>query len=890
MTTCPSIAIWHPNVVRPLEEQALQALVLYLSALTVATVERLSAELPDSGGDIVIVGQVDALRTRGVEGAGDVPAIPGSYRIRRTRSDGGAMIAVIAGADAEGTRSGVFAFLEELGCSFHLHGDILPERVAALPPLEFDIARTPRFALRGMQLWNYWYVGRDSWSFEDYDAYLTQFPKLGLNLFDFPLYLYEPLFTGYRYQNHLVDGHVLAGIDTGLARIGGDIFAGAPRFSSPDIPGDAPQDERNRAAIALMRRVFARARELGIKTCVDIELSSLLHSNPALLATMPHEDRFDGGTMLAPSSPSGRELLRTRLDALISAYPECDFYGVWQPEGVTMFASEGSPHPDDVAFRRDHVHLADRLSPSDLDYAHSLRMAHAILKEIKPGAVIATGGWGAERIIAAADELLPTDIVRSTMGYYEPQLTLKTDRLANYGHTAGSQWHITWGEVDQHMWVLQPKTRTTATVLNELEMRGVDGALLLHWRRLFSDLDISLFAKGCWSGHDRDDALSRWLQRKFGTAAEAPMRLAVDALEEFNLLVCDIDRIEQSIFWVGFDCGVGGVLFAHRYIGSGDPLPEMWLNDGVRPNLTVNVSAIEILRRAAEHGAQAMALARGAHRERLQYFYDHIRLTLALHESHLVVAQAILAVANAQADGDEQAGYRRALDILGGTDPERIVHDFAQTLTKESPDKGELGLLLSLNVKFVGGVRRLEGRLKRALAIQPPLLTASPRAKLFVACAANSVQRSYRMAHDSSMIWTYPHTIDADRIEASEGFGVQAGPELTVGRVNPDTGCWLQSGELSFSIIAPPKFRGRLRLYMYYEPDFDSAFCWQEIFVDGGSLGVQRDYFCRGRYWDEGVWIESDVTVSADGTPIAVRIVARGRLDARLSAIELIDG
>ncbi len=888
MTAPQSITLWHVNGEYPVELDAAKALAAYLRTITSAQVDLTSTEAlgASTGHDLIIIGQAGILGQQGVKVTLETP---GSYHIYRAPTDTGGMISHIVGADAQGVRSGIYAFLEQMGCSFHLYGDILPDGVAALPPVTFDIINAPRFAMRGMQLWNYWYVGRDSWSYEDFDAYLTQFPKMGLNVFDFPLYLYEPLFTDYRYEGRLIDGHMLAGINTDLVRVGAEFFANRARFVSLDVPDNAPQSERNAATIALMRKVFARARALGIKTSVDIELASILHSNPALLGTLPSEDLFDDGMMIAPSSPTGKKLLRTRVEALVAAYPDCDTYGIWQPEGVTMFESDGSPHPDDVAFRKAHAHLSDRLSPSDLDYVHSLQMVHAMLTEIKPDAVIATGGWGADRIIAVADDVLPPDIIRSTLGYYEPQLTLKNDRLANYGKTKGPKWHITWGEVDQHMWVMQPKTQTTQKILDQLEDHGVEAALLLHWRQLFSDLDISLFAKNCWTSNDRDAALTQWITSKFGAASEAPLRKAIDALEEFNLLVCDIDRIEQSIFWVGFDCGVGGVLFGHRYVGNGAPLPEMWLADGIRPNLSVNVPALDILKRAAAHSAQAMASASGAQRERLTYFDNHIRMSVALHESHIIAARAILAIEAAQKAGNEREGMAAALALLATTNPEAIVADFMQTLGESSAlDKGELGLLLSLNVKYIGGVRRLEGRLKRALGMEPALLRPSTNSKLFVACAANAAQRSYDQAHDSSAIWTKPHTPEADHIEAADGFHITLGEGLTVGRINPDTACWLQSGAIGFTLTAPTGFKGRVRLYMYYEPDFDSAFCLQEPFVGGESLGIQQDYFCRGPYWDEGVWVEKDVEIGSDGAPITVRVEARGRLDVRLSAVEVV--
>ncbi len=890
MEGAPTITVRHAADMAPIEAQAVHAMVQYLNAITSADV----SVMVDDGSllyscDRIVIGQPYVLATYGLQLDKALPEIAGSYYIRRAQNTSGKMESHIIGTDAEGVRSGVYAFLEQMGCSFHLYGDILPDPMPALSTAAFDITRTPRFSLRGMQPWNYWYVGRDSWSYDDWDAYLTQFPKLGLNVMDFPLYLYEPLFTDYRHEGHLIEGHMLAGINTDLARISGDVFGDRKRFVSPDVADDGSQTERNAATISLMRKVFARARELGIRTCVDIEIASLVHSNPKILEAIPAEDRFDDGTMLAPSSPSGKALLRTRLEALVGAYPDCDYYGLWQPEGVTMFDSKGSPHPDDVAFRERHAHLADRLTPSDFDYLQWLHMAHTMMAEIKPSATLTTGGWGADPVIAVADEMLPPNIIRSTLGYYEPSLTLKTNRLANYAKTKGPKWHITWGEVDQRMWVIQPKTQTTAKVLDQLEDYGVEGALLLHWRLLFSDFDISLFAKSCWTGNDRDTALSQWISAKFGAEVEVPMRAAINAMEEFVLHASDIQSIEQSVFWVGFDCGVGGVLFAHRYIGNGAPLPELWLDDAVRPHLTINTGAIAILKRAVEHSAAAMALAKGAGLERLAYLDNRIRTTLALHENHLVIARALLAIADAERGGDVHKGWATALELLAETDAEAIVCDFTERLGESNdPEKGELGLLLSLNVKFVGGVRRLEGRLRRALGLEPALLAPSPASKLFVICGTYAVQRSYTVPQDSSMIWTHPRTETSDHITAAYGFGLTVGDGIKVGRVNPDTGLWLHPQDIVFSITAPAGFQGRVRLYMYYEPDFDSAFCWQEPFVNGISLGVQKDYFCHGPYWDEGVWVEADIAVGDDGAPVEIRIASRARLEARLSAIEVV--
>ena len=364
-----------------------------------------------------------ALARGGTEFADATLKAADSYCIRQTTHNG--KTAVLLAGRGNGVVYAAYAWLEHQGWSFHLHADIEPETGRLLDLADFALAKQPRFAWRGLQLWNYWWPGRDSWDFAEYAAYLDQFPKLGLNHFEFPLYWHEPLFTGVRFAGAPLRRLPLSGADVRLARIGADALASQNRFTSADIPEDGSDDERTAAAQNLLRRIFRHAKSVGLRTTIGLEPSNVMLIDPSLLGRLPPEDLYEGGLLVQPSSKTGRGLARARLQALFETVPDADVYAIWQTEMGVVRNTPGSPHPHDVAFRAQYAQFADRLSPGDFDQLQWLRIAAEIAAQLKPDARLATGGWGAERLILAADATLPPDMIRATIADYEPEFGLR---------------------------------------------------------------------------------------------------------------------------------------------------------------------------------------------------------------------------------------------------------------------------------------------------------------------------------------------------------------------------------------------------------------------------------------------------------------------------------
>lgn len=830
----------------------------------------------------------------GLELLGATPALDSaaaeSFRIS-SRAVDGVPTTFVVGSDSGAARHGVYRLLEEVGYSFHLYGDLLPPRCDDLPSLEGDTTYSARFGLRGAQLWCTWYPGRDSWSWEDYRQYLDQFPKLGLNLFDFPLYFYEPLYTGFSLERGSESRQIQSGTDTGLVRIGGEHFARfEPRFVSPDIPDRADQSARTAAATALMRRAFAHARENGVHTAVGIEIMNFAFFDNGSLDAIPASDRYADGRLVSPSSASARALTRARLAALIAAFPDCDYYVMWQSEIGVFRDDPGSPHPDDVTFRSAFAEYADRLAPADLDYLHWVRLAAELMRELKPHARLVTAGWGAESLMWAADAILPAEVVRNSIGYYEPRFTIDEHRIEPYTATSGETWHTTWAETDLHMWSLQPKLDATEQVLDQLAAAGARGASVLHWRTLFCDLDITFFARSCWSPHPTaSDHRRQWAAAKFGDECASEVERALVELELFNELTLRGDKFTL----VGFDCFILGLLTADKMMAMDHPMPEDFLRSQVDPMMQACPELIAVLGRAEDAALAALSRADDSRRDRLRFLANRVSYTRMLHECVLATAHAVTAFSSATTAARESDASRfllSALSHIRSAAPEQLVRLFAAVMSEENDvvDRGEAGLLLSLNQKLLGSLLRIEKRILIGLGLAPIEHRSGPAPRLRVRAGMGLpyfTGSDDAVAHgrrDGSR-WRRAD----DHVVGADGYHYELVGGAASSRVAQDLGWWHGRDEVRLHIRLPKSFDGgTLRIHLRDNPSWPALTRRQTVSVDGVDLGEFDDMFGRGLYCDEGICVEH--AIPAGASTLELRARRTGSSDVIVSGFDIV--
>ena len=160
-------------------------------------------------------------------------AAPGAYRLHAPPT--GAPAVVVCGADSEGARNGLYAWLEALGFAFFRDGEAVPSLApdASVPVTETRDA-VPAFRWRGDMIWDNYLGPRRfcaaGWDDADWERALRSLARNGLNFLEF----YPPMETVF----HRVFPDA-AGLEHGA------VWAAT-------------------AKEALARRVLARGRELGI--------------------------------------------------------------------------------------------------------------------------------------------------------------------------------------------------------------------------------------------------------------------------------------------------------------------------------------------------------------------------------------------------------------------------------------------------------------------------------------------------------------------------------------------------------------------------------------------------------------------------------------------------
>jgi hypothetical protein len=170
-------------------------------------------------------GELDVVVTMSAAGSGT----RGGFRIAR---QGGRL--VVSGADAEGVRNGLYAFLEAVGFGFFRDGESVP---ALLGPARLDVEmeRAPAFALRGDMIWNNYLGPRRfcaaMWSESEWERALLFLARNRMNFLEF----YPPL-------------------EAILARV----FPEAEGLSEGRV-------WKSQVELELSKRVLARGRALGIR-------------------------------------------------------------------------------------------------------------------------------------------------------------------------------------------------------------------------------------------------------------------------------------------------------------------------------------------------------------------------------------------------------------------------------------------------------------------------------------------------------------------------------------------------------------------------------------------------------------------------------------------------
>jgi hypothetical protein len=649
------------------------------------------AAVPAAGRAILVGCLASSPELREYLGGNDLPSADAF--VVTTARRGPRELAAIVGAKPRAAMYGVYALLEKLGCGFYLSYDAFP---APRGHFSFDgwkLADVPWARERIVFDWHNFLSGCSTWNLDHWKQWITQAEKMGFNTVMVHAYGNNPMFSfdfggqtkPVGYLSTTVQGRDWSTqhVDDVRRLWGGSVFDG-PAFG-PEA-GFVAAGQRAAVAQRLMHDAFACAqtRGMGVYFAVDVDTAS---ANPQeLIATLPPTARFSvptppppgthentGRLWLAnPDTPEGDRYYDAQVGALLRAYPQLTSIVVWFRAGGTPWM-ELKPADLPPAWQKQYqAELARSPETARQWHAPALlaigRIVAAYQRAVqhRGGQVeISSGTWNFQ-FLPAAHRFFPPEVKLIGLDYnvLKERSQLSTPELRREIHDVAAHRPVvvvTWAQHDDGHYVGRPYT-PPAEFETKLLDAGASGYGIIHWTTRPLDLYFQSLAKQVW-----------W------TTKDQPLATTCDemALRSFG------PSAQQAM-----------AEYLHRWITEapqfGRETSDRFI-DRTLPDIDATIAACR--QRLAIIARVDPARLTADQRRRLEYFRGMEEFILRFHRT--------------------QEGYQRSQAALRSRDrataraamaecrPGETIEQFARTAQAAGITRGEQGLVVSLNLRWL---------------------------------------------------------------------------------------------------------------------------------------------------------------------------------------------
>jgi len=613
---------------------------------------------------------------------------PESYVVTTTQEDG-KTIGLIVGADQRGIVNGVHGLLRKLGHGYALDGDIKPDpRTEPFNFKQWDLADHPLVPRRFVFNWHNFLSGCSSWDLKHWKRWTTQSQKMGYNGIMVHAYGNNPM-TGFSFKG--VDKPVGYLSSTRIGRdwatmhvndvrrlIGGEVFDGPTLGSEAAV--DGTDRRRTEAAQKLMADVFAHAEQRGVDAILAVDMDTAA-ANPQLLITkLPEHARFKthprGDFWLPrPDTPEGYGYYKAQLTHLLKVYPQLDTFVMWfRLRGTPLISLKTEHLPED--WQKEYQAIIAK-EPEVEKYWHSVGIfvmgkvaaAHQkALKELgREDLTLGLGSWGFG-LQNAADRFLPTDVGLYPLDF---EVLWKPSRLESPGGPEGVAqaaahrpiYPILWAHHDDLTYVGPPypplENFYDLLAKSKCETAGYG---VLHWTTRPLDVFFTGLSDAVWASTRNQSVKTSCRRMARDMLGQQHQQIFGDYLYQWLTGLPRIGRDTSDFFIDRKLKGYDQAVESHKR--------RMALLDRIDP------ATLSPIRR------KRMAYFRGLERFILSVFEneDHYRRALKRHE-----------------EGD-YAGARAA---LGRADVPAAIRLYADTARLLGITRGEQGLVVSLNLRWL---------------------------------------------------------------------------------------------------------------------------------------------------------------------------------------------
>ena len=552
--------------------------------------------------------------------------------------------------------------------------------------------------------WHNFLSGCSTWDLQDWQRWTAQSKQMGYNAIMVHAYGNNPMagftFMGkpkpVGYLSTTVKGRDWSTMHVNDVRrlIGGEVFAG-PVFGSDAAM--VPDDRRVEAAQALMGKVFADAaqRDMGVYFAVDVDTPT---ANPQELVTLlPESARFEvkakdysNVNKVAPSlwlpnpdTPEGYAFFRSEVEGLLKVYPQITKLVVWFRRGGTPWmALKVSDLPE--TWQKEYAAEIARTPEAEKYWCSAglfaigkiVRAFERARKECgAEHTQIAAGTWGFE-FLRASDRFFPAGVPLLGLDYdvihERPQLGTAEGRavLSEVG-VRRPVIPIIWAHHDDGHYIGRPYT-PFSDFYSKLADAHAAGFGIIHWTTRPLDLYFASHA--------------RQVMRE---TKDEPLRATCDAFAAQTL----------------GEAGLGEYLY--RWSTEAPRFGRETSDHFIDRPLT-NVAAVIAGCR------ERLALLETAKGPSANYYRGLEQFIAAFCETHDLFQRAQAALASNE--------VAQARSLMAQCHPEEVIRQFATFSSIGGITRGEQGLVVSLNTRWLVYYVRL----RQMLGLEPVRYSFAP--------------------------------------------------------------------------------------------------------------------------------------------------------------------
>ncbi|MDZ8120246.1 hypothetical protein [Pontiella agarivorans] len=596
--------------------------------------------------------------------------------------------------------------MEKLGYGLFMSGDAKPlSKSGAFSFDGWELENYPTTPVRISFNWHNFLFSCSTWDLEDWEEWIAQSQKSGFNTVMVHAYGNNPMFS-YAFNGQEKPVGELAstrsGRDWAVNHVNDvRLMQGSELFDQDFFGSEAVVDEsgsQSETVKAMMGKAFEYADQRGVDVniAIDIDMPPCLPQN--LITTLNEADRFlidyAGRPRMKvpaarlwvarPDTAEGYTFYKAQCDALLKAYPQVDMITLWRRGdkspllNVKLEEYPAKWQAEYKAYVTEHPKVAKQFQSVGLFGIAKMYAAwkRALKEAGREDITLAMGSWN-DKWIPVAVEFLPHDtplialdsrILRGTgfMNSYE--------RLKGLGDLIGPERFIPviWSHHDDGAYIGSPLD-FVQDLSARLQTCMAGGFGIIHWMTHPLDPYYTAHSRQTWSAtknESQSESCAFVARNWFGAANETVMGEYLDK-------------------WVD-----GMPAFARE-------TDEYFIGHEIGHDLSKVKSGYEE-RLALLQKANVSAMSE-SQRKQYAFFKEYELFVLEVYQTLAGYEQATNALAQAQFD--------QAREIVRGLNPEKVVADYASAVKKCGATKGEMGLLVSMNTRWIPHFVRLRQQL-----------------------------------------------------------------------------------------------------------------------------------------------------------------------------------